>query len=76
MGIETLNTAARAAGFAMAASEEVAQESKVPAGIATEAWPSEPGLPAPEHEAKVEATAGAGEWLKSIFGVFGRGAPA
>jgi len=66
MGMEALNSAARAAGFAMAASEEPYAEVKV------EARPAErPGEAMPRPE-----PARVGDWVRSMFGLFGRRAPA
>jgi hypothetical protein len=78
MSIETLNTAARAAGFAMATSDEASQESKAQAQPETEAWRAgeailleqEPQVAAPK------AAPSATDWVKSLFGVLGRRAPA
>jgi hypothetical protein len=76
MGIETLNTAARAAGFAMAsAGEETATETKPEAA----AWrPGEAILLSPNAQVampKRSAPSVAG-WVKGLFGMSGRGAPA
>lgn len=72
MGMETLNSAARAAGFAMAASDEPYE---TPATVKVEAqgWrPSEammltPAVARPSH---------AGAWFRGVLGLFGRRAPA
>jgi hypothetical protein len=78
MGIETLNTAARAAGFAMA-SDEVAPDVSVEAKPETpEGWrPDRAAMLDPEREiaSRAEQPSNA-DWLKSLLGVFGRGAPA
>lgn len=75
MGIETLNTAARAAGFAMASSEEAAQEAKVEAKPDVEGWRSEASLLDAEPR-KTKVHASPAEWLKGLFGLSGRRAPA
>ena len=72
MGIENLNTAARAAGFAMAsADEEAGPEIKVEARSETDA-----SLLDLERDPAAKPEASSGDWFKSLFGVFGRGAPA
>lgn len=79
MSIETLNNAARAAGFAMAGPEDLSEERRPEAKPEPqgEAWRSaEPVLLA--HEKPVDApkeTVSATEWVKNLF-AFGRGAPA
>jgi len=73
--METLNTAARAAGFAMAMSDESPQESKVEAKPEAEAWRSEANL-LPQDPQAATRKASAADWFKSLFGLFGRGAPA
>ena len=73
MGMETLNSAARAAGFAMAASDEPYEQVKVETKAAADWRPSEaitlasPNLQAPHKTA---------DWLRSMLGLFGRRAPA
>jgi hypothetical protein len=78
MGIETLNTAAHAAGFAMAASDEVVQEGKSEAKAETESWRSgEAILLAPEAADDAEKSApSTADWLKGLLGMSGRRAPA
>ena len=78
MGIETLNTAARAAGFAMATSDEASSDNKASAKPETESWRSGDAIlldPEPS-DAAVKVASSSGDWLKSLLGVFGRGAPA
>jgi hypothetical protein len=72
--METLNTAARAAGFAMATSDEGSQESKAEAKLEAEAWRSSEAIALPQDPAARKASAT--DWFKSLFGLFGRGAPA
>src|SRR5262245_57734968 len=74
MGIETLNTAAHAAGFAMAA-DEVAEDKKVEAQAETESWRSEATLLAP-NTSDGKTTPSTADWLKSLFGMTGGRAPA
>jgi hypothetical protein len=74
MGIETLNTAARAAGFAMAA-DEVAEDGKTEAKVEGESWRPDAVQPAPDT-AEAKAMPSAADWFKSLFGMSGRRAPA
>ena len=76
MSMETLNTAARAAGFAMATSDEGSQESKVEAKPEAEAWRSARPSCSLRTRRPPRAKASAADWFKSLFGLFGRGAPA
>lgn len=78
MGIETLQSAARAAGFAMATSEEPlttarreAEEVWLPKAslLAQERAPQAPAAPVEKAQATL------GEWVKSVIGATGR-APA
>jgi hypothetical protein len=78
MGIETLNSAAWAAGFAMAPPDEVQNECLPAAETDSQRWrPGEVALVAPTQNAAQEKAAhGVGEWFKGVIGVFGRRAPA
>jgi hypothetical protein len=67
MGIETLNTAARAAGFAMATSEESFDEVYPSAARAANAQ-RRPDEAAPVHEPSSER----GDWLRAVLSLFGR----
>jgi hypothetical protein len=73
MGIETLNSAAWAAGFAMAASEDAFDDAVSPAEATAEArWRAgEAGL---VRQSPVDRA----DWIKALFGYlhFGRRAPA
>jgi hypothetical protein len=72
MGMETLNSAARAAGFAMAPSDETIIASAAPQ---VQSWrASEPLLTQPSSG--TNPAMAPLHWLKSLFGSFGRGAPA
>src|SRR6266576_3340405 len=79
MSIENLNTAVRAAGFAMAASDEPSDEGKTDRHSESEAWrPGEAILLTQDEVAlgahgKPRTIAGR---LKGVFGLFGRSAPA
>jgi hypothetical protein len=78
MSIETLNTAVRAAGFAMATSEEPVDDGKPdklpPQG---EAWrPGEAVLLSLDETAAGKASPTITERLKGVLGLLGRGAPA
>ena len=76
MSIETLNTAARAAGFAMV-TDEASQESKAEAKAETETLRSDEDMLLQQEQLitapKAPSTA---DWVKSLFGAFGRRAPA
>ncbi|KAB2912413.1 MAG: hypothetical protein F9K29_19290 [Hyphomicrobiaceae bacterium] len=78
MGMETLNNAARAAGFAMAGSDDQFDERKVEAKPEERGW--RPGeavlLHAPPKKDQAKAHTSMTEWIKGMFGVSGRGAPA
>jgi hypothetical protein len=72
MGIETLNSAARAAGFAMAASEDAFDDAVGLTGATGEAqW--RPGQTVVVRESTVDRA----DWIKALFGYFhfGRRAP-
>jgi len=76
MSMETLNTAARAAGFAMATSDEGLQESKVEAKPEAEAWRSSEAALLLQGPQEAVPKASAADWFKSLFGLSGRRAPA
>lgn len=67
MGIETLNNAARAAGFAMAGTDEIFEERKVDQAPVS---PESVALVTPVRRQGVT------EWVRSHLGSFGRRAPA
>jgi hypothetical protein len=76
--METLNSAARAAGYAMAPADELLDSTKPESKTGDQPWrPGEavmPSLVAPRPAGALHAVTG---WLKGrVFGVFGRGAPA
>ena len=73
MGIEALNSAARAAGFAMAASEESYAEVEVEVRAAETQW--RPGEAAPRSE-PVRIAPRLGDWVRGMPGLIGRRAPA
>jgi hypothetical protein len=70
--METLNNAARAAGFAMAASEDPHETIRTEATPEAAQWrPGEAVLRSqPPRPGRV------GDWAKSLLGLFGRRAPA
>ena len=70
MGMETLNSAARAAGFAMAVSDE--SPAAVEAKTEAQSWRA--GEPVLVHQAAPAKIAPA-VWLKSLLGLFHRRAP-
>ena len=78
MGMETLNNAARAAGYAMAASDELLNDGKAEVTTENDAW--RPGEAVLHSQAPLPATGAVHavtDWVKArIFSVFGRGAPA
>jgi hypothetical protein len=76
--METLNNAARAAGYAMATADELLDSARPEPKAADAPWrPGEAvisSLIAPPPAGTLHALTG---WLKGrVFGVFGRGAPA
>jgi len=78
MSIESLNTAVRAAGFAMAPSEEAGDENKPDKPVPqSEAWrPGEAILLSPDEMAAAKAAPTIAERLKGVLGLRGRGVPA
>jgi hypothetical protein len=75
MGMETLNSAARAAGFAMAVSDETPSAAEPKAE--TQAWrSSEPVLKHPVIVRRDEAGIGYSVWVKSLLNLLHRRAPA
>jgi hypothetical protein len=77
MGMETLNNAARAAGYAMATADELLNNNKV-AKADNEAWrPGEAIVPSAVAPPPVTAIHAVRSWVKGrFFSVLGRGAPA
>lgn len=77
MSIETLNNAARAAGFAMAGPDEFSEENKPEAKPEPEAESWRAGEPVLSQQEKLQDApkATATEWVKNLFGTLGR-APA
>jgi hypothetical protein len=80
--METLNSAARAAGFAMAVSDEASDTDKTDA-ITQESEALEAHAPmlvdrqlAVAPVAPIKTPPSVGDWVKSWFGALGRGAPA
>ena len=78
MSIENLNTAVRAAGFAMATSDEPADENMANKQPQSEVW--RPGeailLNQDETAAQVKAAPTIADRLKGVLGLLGRSAPA
>ena len=80
MSIETLNSAARAAGFAMAMTDEPADETKTPDELEKGAW--RPGEAVVLHHAEAmpadasKAATSFTDWVKGVFGASGGRAPA
>jgi hypothetical protein len=78
MGLETLKSAERAAGFAMAPADEPCFERPVETTVEPEdeAWRSrEPVLAAAAVDAK-SVHSSVADWVKGLFGFSGRRAPA
>jgi hypothetical protein len=79
MSIENLNTAVRAAGFAMATSDEPSDEGKAGKHPQSEAWRPGEAILLTQDEAALSAQGKpvtfAGR-LKGVLGLFGRSAPA
>jgi hypothetical protein len=71
--METLNSAARAAGFAMAASDEPFEDVRAEAKPAETPW--RPGEAVLLH-APARSGPRAGDWFRNVLGLFGRRAPA
>jgi len=78
MGMEALNNAARAAGFAMATSDELLEDAKREARTDAERWrPGEVVVANPTPQASSNTLHSVADWMKGrVFSVFGRGAPA
>jgi hypothetical protein len=77
MSIENLNTAVRAAGFAMATPDEPADENKPDKQLPSEAWrPGEAILLSQDESDAEKAAPTIGDRLKGVLGLLGRGAPA
>lgn len=77
MGMETLKSAERAAGFAMASADDLSAESKSQSAPETGTWrPSEAIVLREPQVIAPKAASSVGDWVKSLFGTSGRGAPA
>jgi hypothetical protein len=80
MSIENLNTAVRAAGFAMATSDEPADENKPNKHPQSEGWRPGEAILLNEDEtaasAQVKTAPTITERLKGVLGLLGRSAPA
>jgi hypothetical protein len=74
MSIETLNTAVRAAGFAMATSDEPAEEP--PKQPEREAWRPGEAILLSQDEAAEKVSPTIADRLKGVLGLLGRNAPA
>jgi hypothetical protein len=74
MGTERLKDAERAAGFAMVANEgeDASRTERKPDG---DTWQSE-GMLVSAVDAEPAKASSMTDWVKGVFGVFGRGAPA
>ena len=79
MGIEALNNAARAAGFAMAAPDDTPEEEVVRKPALETSWRPAPHaglLPAPLSPVHMVRPSPLADWFKGMLGATGRGAPA
>ena len=79
MSIESLNTAVRAAGFAMAASDEPSDEGKTDTHPESEAWRPGEAILLTQDEVALSARGKPATFagrLKGVLGLFGRSAPA
>jgi hypothetical protein len=78
MGIEALNNAARAAGFAMAAPDDTPEEEVARKPALETSWrPAAPvGLLAAPAVVHVARPSQVTDWFKAMLGATGRGAPA
>ena len=74
MSIENLNTAVRAAGFAMAPSDDAAEQlTRQPE---SEPWRPGEAILLSQDEPAEKAAPTIGDRLKGVLGIFGRSAPA
>ena len=77
MGIEALNNAARAAGFAMAAPDDTTDEEVVRKPAADTSWrPSTAVALLGPTAPQVARPSQVSDWFRSMLGATGRGAPA
>jgi hypothetical protein len=76
MSMENLNSAVRAAGFAMAVSDEPADAGKPDEQLESEAWRSGEAVLLSQDETATKAAPSIADRLKGVFGLLGRGAPA
>jgi hypothetical protein len=76
MSIETLNSAARAAGFAMAMSDEPAEENKSEDKLESGSWRNVEAILLNQTEAPAKVGASFADRVKGVFGALGRRAPA
>jgi hypothetical protein len=77
MGIEALNNAARAAGFAMAAPDDTSEEEVVRKPVVDTSWrPSTAVSLLGPTTPQVARPSQVSDWFKAVLGATGRGAPA
>jgi hypothetical protein len=78
MGMEKLNNAARAAGYAMATSDDLLNNSKPEAKPEVDSWrPGEAIMASQAKPSSGNALHSVTDWVKGrVLGVLGRGAPA
>jgi hypothetical protein len=75
MSIENLNSAVRAAGFAMATTDEPAEQSAKPLE-SDETWRPGEAMLLSQDEVAAKAAPTITDRLKGVFGLLGRSAPA
>jgi hypothetical protein len=79
MSIENLNTAVRAAGFAMATSDEPSDEGNAGKRLESEAWRPGEAILLTQDEVALSAQGKPATFagrLRGVLGLFGRSAPA
>jgi hypothetical protein len=74
MSIENLNSAVRAAGFAMATSDEPAEQPAKP--LESESWTAGEAMLLTEDERAAKSAPSIADRLKGVLGLLGRSAPA
>ena len=76
MGIEALNNAARAAGFAMVPPDDAPVEERAPEVAPEQAWRPSTAVAVRPAQPVTARTSQVTDWFKGVLGVSGRGAPA
>ena len=76
MGIEALNNAARAAGFAMAAPDDTPEEEVAQRPAVETSWRPGTAVNVLSPTRQVPRPSQVSDWFKTMLGAAGRGAPA